>query len=255
MQSSSAKPRRSGFTLIELLTVIAIIGILAAILIPVVGGIREKAAVSKSIGNLRQMGQGLGLIMLEGGPGIPPGYYPNYGGIDEEGSRYALAHLIGFQLGLTAKVDDEYAWLMDPSKTIFQSPLSDKEFTGVQAEIRSTSGYGYNARYLCSNNWANANLGLGLYKRDNSGELVRANLSQAQVEYPTRMVIFAESEQDGKEQQRIDRDTPPSKAYNNGAHYYFADGHVEFMDYDHVMLNWDRYFTPGSADLKDPEES
>ena len=43
------------FTLIELLTVIAIIGILAAILIPVVGTVREKARSSHCQSNLRQL--------------------------------------------------------------------------------------------------------------------------------------------------------------------------------------------------------
>lgn len=47
---------KRAFTLIELLTVIAIIGILAAILIPTVGAVRESANASRCIGNLRQIG-------------------------------------------------------------------------------------------------------------------------------------------------------------------------------------------------------
>ncbi|MCU0794017.1 MAG: prepilin-type N-terminal cleavage/methylation domain-containing protein [Opitutaceae bacterium] len=49
---------RGAFTLIELLTVIAIIGILAAILIPTISKVRESARFSKGNSNLREIARG-----------------------------------------------------------------------------------------------------------------------------------------------------------------------------------------------------
>jgi prepilin-type N-terminal cleavage/methylation domain-containing protein len=52
----STRKSSPGFTLIELLTVIAIIGILAAIIIPVVGKVRSSARTATATSNLRQIG-------------------------------------------------------------------------------------------------------------------------------------------------------------------------------------------------------
>ncbi|MEQ9825513.1 MAG: prepilin-type N-terminal cleavage/methylation domain-containing protein [Puniceicoccaceae bacterium] len=58
---------RQAFTLIELLTVIAIIGILAAILIPSVGKVRENAQRAKSASNLRSIAQAYATFAASGG--------------------------------------------------------------------------------------------------------------------------------------------------------------------------------------------
>ena len=78
LSNSLHSRKTAGFTLIELLTVIAIIAILAAILIPTIAGVRESANASKSVSNLRQIGSGFQLLINQSATrkGKPPRLLP-----------------------------------------------------------------------------------------------------------------------------------------------------------------------------------
>lgn len=66
-----ARPGASAFTLIELLSVIAVIGILVAILIPVTGRVRAAGKAAKCAANLRTVHNGFNLYAADN-----QGYYP-----------------------------------------------------------------------------------------------------------------------------------------------------------------------------------
>ncbi len=53
---TSRRPPHHAFTLLELLVVIAVVAILAAILLPVLSGVKDKAARIQCLNNVKQIG-------------------------------------------------------------------------------------------------------------------------------------------------------------------------------------------------------
>ncbi len=62
---------RTGFTLVELLVVVAIIGILVAIVVPVSSRILESGRAASCLSNLRQLGAGLTAYITENNNTMP----------------------------------------------------------------------------------------------------------------------------------------------------------------------------------------
>lgn len=73
---TSCSSSKRGFSLIELLTVIAVIAILAAILIPVAGRVRDQARASACVSNLRQIGTAVYLYAADHDDNVPPNINP-----------------------------------------------------------------------------------------------------------------------------------------------------------------------------------
>jgi prepilin-type N-terminal cleavage/methylation domain-containing protein/prepilin-type processing-associated H-X9-DG protein len=81
--------RKSGFTLIELLTVIAIVGVLAAILIPTISNVRKKAQSTEAVSNIRQIGAAALLYANENRGQVPGrGNDKTTGGMGVAGALY-----------------------------------------------------------------------------------------------------------------------------------------------------------------------
>ncbi|MDR1282094.1 MAG: prepilin-type N-terminal cleavage/methylation domain-containing protein [Opitutaceae bacterium] len=113
----------AAFTLIELLTVIAIIGILAAIIIPTVGKVRETAKRAKSISNLRQLATAANLHASENRNKYP---WMAVDGYKESATTKrwpnTLRPLIGDKTGtgkifINTTIDKQSAVLLDPFVT------------------------------------------------------------------------------------------------------------------------------------------
>lgn len=132
--------RRSeaGFTLIELLTVIAIIGILAAIVIATVGKVRQNAQRTRSLANLRQIGGAVQIYVTENKNQVP--YWNDYTSTMENGPGNPPLNYRYWWEYLETYVGKNWELFHSPADMAFDS--SNRE------RMRETISYGWNYEVL-----------------------------------------------------------------------------------------------------------
>ncbi|MDR1283763.1 MAG: prepilin-type N-terminal cleavage/methylation domain-containing protein [Opitutaceae bacterium] len=153
---ATSRRENGAFTLVELLTVIAIIGILAAIIIPTVGKVRESARTAVCASNLRQTGaaimlwgndnKGLYLPSRVAGMGGMFGtqYWNWYGSAYSTGkASEGLSPLAGY-MGMPTDVDN--GWKALNRITICPLARSDS-VPAAPADLLGAYGYPYVANY------------------------------------------------------------------------------------------------------------
>src|SRR4051812_37432063 len=138
-------PRRQGFTLIEALVVIAIIGVLLALLLPAVQMAREAARRAQCRNNLKQIGLAL-QNYHEVARCFPPGRLCNFN-VPGEGRCYsAYAHLLPYLD--QGHVYDQVNFLLSPEQGA-SSPGVPENTTVLNLSV---------AVLLCPSDWAGIKL-------------------------------------------------------------------------------------------------
>lgn len=116
--TTSTKHLRKGFTLIELLTVIAIIGILAAIIIPTVGKVRETARRSVDSSNLRQIGQASLIFASDNKDTFPATTCRFNGGNFVNSGGTATLRVVAGGLAASGGLNDGTVWIVGADSSL-----------------------------------------------------------------------------------------------------------------------------------------
>jgi prepilin-type N-terminal cleavage/methylation domain-containing protein/prepilin-type processing-associated H-X9-DG protein len=211
-QQTRGRRSELGLTLIELLTVIAIIGILASILIPVVGAVRSSARNAQCLSNLRQIGVATFLFLEDHNGHF---FYPR-----DDGSRLTVLGKKGE--GRTRPADQRrlnpYLGVSGP-----EDPMEVLHCPGDTGDgLASGLGDGLSVYdHSGSSYHPNIHGFLGLKRRPG-----QTPIHESEIMEPARFVIFSE-------------DPAISQVWNNGRYtrgwhrdnspvfnLLFADGHV-----------------------------
>jgi prepilin-type N-terminal cleavage/methylation domain-containing protein/prepilin-type processing-associated H-X9-DG protein len=214
---------RRAFTLVELLVVLAIIGILAAILFPVFGRARESGRSAACSSNLKQLGLAFQQYLQDTGGRYPgAGQYQKWGNgahwvsgpnsTDNAGAGAALAKVGG---------------------------ANDGEATGLSANVEAGSIYKYigNSKvYICPS------LEDGDVKKlTYSMNCAIGGVTESRVKAPSDIVLLMDEEKntDGYvyASTSVTSTDALTQIHNGGGNILFCDGHVKFFSFDEFQVD------------------
>jgi prepilin-type N-terminal cleavage/methylation domain-containing protein/prepilin-type processing-associated H-X9-DG protein len=208
------RPRAAAFTLVELLAVIAIIGILAALVIVALGKVRSSARQSGCLSNLRQIGVAWQLYL-----GDHNGRFPEFATYQ----MYYWGGGAGTWGGPAPETRPLYPYISD--EKFFRCP-SDVE-NGAQPPLYAFSGNSY---VMADSNQR------GILSRPEAKNRVAITGYYKQLQHPARTIMVYDHSARASEPGYISN---PSASYyrdnwhtNDTSNMLMADGHVETFQRD-----------------------
>lgn len=207
---------QSGFTLIELLTVIAVVGILAALIIPATSMVRQKALRMESVSNLRQLHTAINLYSQDNDGALPnPWIAPNKATNRSSGNWRKQLTTGGYLQNANLSIKND---VLNPENyEVLGSPV--QRHLAPHVTIESTPVL--NATYSM-----NGNLGSSGPNNKNVPAIKQMSFIN-----PARTLLISEGSTHGKDQSfniAIWPTTPPEYTGESVALIYL-DGHIEEM--------------------------
>lgn len=216
---------RFGFTLVELLVVIAVVGILTAILLPAINGWRTISTRAQSTSNLRQLAAGLNLFANDN-----EGHYPGPGSSWQSRWMHQTAVYLGYPADPAAGPGGYPVYGDAYHLPIFHNPLTPPE-DWLATGGGSRGLYGLNDA-ICK-------------EAKSSTSMLGANRNV--IVNPSRTVLLAELAYTGSGTVVVHPERPYPLASNGAAAnwrsdrlpengpdglalYAFADGHVSLLE-------------------------